>query len=271
MRILKNKALWFTIYGILITLIFIYLLFPSDIARSRIEAALNSAGFTLKTDSLRAAIPFGLKMKNLTLSSGSSSIIYFQGDSLDLQFNPVSFFQKDKYINLNGKAYGGNFSGSLGMASFSKVYPPEEGILKIKNIDLGKYDFIKQLMGREVTGKASGSWIFNKSTDRYFSGKIDLFLSKGTFALSEPLLGLSRIDYNRGEIKAIIKNGRLILEKIEIFGPQLDCFLNGDLTLAEDFKNSQINLSGEMVVTEKKVKMKINIGGTLANPLIRYI
>jgi len=89
--------------------------------------------------------------------------------------------------------------------------------------------------------------------------------------LLEPFLGLRRIDFSRGDIKITIKNGILKLEKMEIFGPQLDCFLNGDIALAEDFKNSQLNLNGEMFIADKKVKMKINIGGTLANPLVRFI
>lgn len=271
MRILKKKALWFTLYGILVTTIFLYLLFPSDIVKNRLENTFNASGFILKTESLRSSFPLGIKMKNLALSSGLSTNIYFQGDFLDVQFNPISFFQKKKLISMSGKAYGGNFSGRFGLSSFSKIYPPEEGTLRIQDIDLGKYSFIKTLLGREVTGRASGRWTFNKATDGYFSGAIDLLLSKGTFPLNEPFLGLSRIDFSRGEIKMIMKNGGLRIEKMEIFGPQLDCFLNGDVTLAEDFKNSQLNLNGEMVIAEKKVKMKINIGGTLANPLIRYI
>ena len=62
------------------------------------------------------------------------------------------------------------------------------------------------------------------------------------------------------------------LEKLQIFGPQIDCFLNGEITLADDFKNSQLNLNGEMTISGKEnVKMKINISGTLANPVFRYI
>lgn len=271
MRILEKKALWFTLYGIFITIVFLYVLFPSDIVKSRLEEAVNSSGFILKTDSLRSSIPLGLKMKNVILSSSSSLDIYFQGDSLDLQFNPLNFFRKSKYIGLSGRAYGGNLSGRFGLASFSKIYPPQEGKLTIQNIDLGKYAFIKTLLGREITGQASGNWIFNNSANKNYSGVINLSLNQGTFALAEPFLGLSRIDFNRGEIKAIIENGRIKLEKLEIFGPQLDCFLNGEIMLADDFRNSQINLSGEMTIAEKKVKMKFNIGGTLANPAVRYI
>ena len=113
MSILKKKALWFTLYGIFITVVFLYLLFPSDIVRSRLEDAVNSSGFILKMESLRPSLPLGLKMKNITISSGLIGNISFQGDLLDLQLNPLSFFQKHTYLGLSGKAYGGNFDGRV--------------------------------------------------------------------------------------------------------------------------------------------------------------
>jgi type II secretion system protein N len=273
MSILKKKALWFTLYGIFITVVFLYLLFPSNIAKSRLEEAVNSSDFILKTESLRPSLPLGIKMKNVTISSSPANI-YFQGDLLDLQFNPFSFFQKNKHIGLSGSAYGGNFAGRFGLASFSKIYPPEEGNLKFQNIDLARYAYIKTLLGREITGKASGNWThaFNNVAGRNLSGTIALFLTKGTYSLAEPFLGLNRIDYDRGEIQAQLKNGVIRLEKLQIFGPQINCFLNGEITITDDFKNSQLNLNGTMEILGKdKVKMKVTIGGTLANPVMRYI
>ncbi|HUN54489.1 MAG TPA: type II secretion system protein GspN [Smithella sp.] len=274
MNILKEKSLWFILYGIFVTFVFLYLLFPSDIAISRLEEAANSSDLILKMDSLRPALPFGFKMKNINISSSPANI-YFQGERLDLQFNPFSIFQKNKTIGLAGSAYGGNFSGRFGLASYSKIYPPEEGKLKFQNIDLAKYAFIRTWMGREVTGRASGIWThaFNSSgPGRNLSGTIALSLIKGTYALTEPFLGLNKIDFDRGEINAQLKNGVIRLEKLQISGPQIDCFLSGEIALADDFKNSQLNLNGEMTLSEKKsVKMKITIGGTLINPVFRYI
>ncbi len=224
MNILKEKTLWFTLYGIFITLVFLYLLFPSDIVRSRLEEAANSSDLILKMDSLRPALPFGFRMKNISISSSPENI-YFQGNLLDLQFNPFNIFQKNKYIGLSGNAYGGNFSGRFGLASFSKIYPPEESRFKFQNIDLTRYSFIKTLMGREVTGKASGNWThsFNSGgPERNLSGTIALSLTKGTYSLAEPFLGLNRIDFDRGEINARLKNGVIRLEKLQIYGPQVD-------------------------------------------------
>ena len=126
MSILIKKTLWFTLYGIFITVVFLYLLFPSDIVQSRLEDAVNSSGFILKMESLRPSLPLGLKLKDITISSASSADIPFQGDLLDLQLNPLSFFQKHTYLGLSGRAYGGDFDGRIGLASLSQIYPPVE-------------------------------------------------------------------------------------------------------------------------------------------------
>ena len=148
-------------------------------------------------------------MKDITISSASSADIFFQGDLLDLQLNPLSFFQKHTYLGLSGKAYGGKFDGRVGLVSLSKIYPPVEGNLNFQNIDLARYAFIKTLLGKEITGKANGnlSYISANEISGKGSGTIALFLTKGTYPLAEPFLGLKRIEFDRGEIKAQLKNG----------------------------------------------------------------
>jgi type II secretion system protein N len=273
MSILKKKTLWLTFYGILITLVFLYLLFPSDMVRSKLEEAANSSGFILKMESLRPSLPWGLKMKDITISSASSADITFRGDLLDVQFNPKSFFQKNTYLGLSGEAYGGKFDGRVGLASLSQMYPPKEGNINFQNIDLTGCAFIKTLLAKEITGRAKGnlSYIAQEINGKD-SGTITLLLTKGTYPLVEPFLGLKRIDFDRGEIKAQFNNGSLKMEKLEIASSQINCFFKGEITLANDFKLSQLNLSGVMEIPgQNKVKMNVTISGTLANPIVRYI
>jgi uncharacterized protein involved in outer membrane biogenesis len=97
-------------------------------------------------------------------------------------------------------------------------------------------------------------------------------LTKGTYLLAEPFLGLKQIEFDRGEIKAQFKNGSMKLEKLEIAGNQIIFFIKGEITLADDFKLSQLNLNGVLEIPgQNKAKMNVTIGGTLANPIFRYI
>ena len=271
MRFLKKKGLWFTIYGIFITMVFLYLLFPSELVKSRLENSINSIDFMVKSMSLHPALPLGIKLKNVTISSAQESVL-FQGELLDLQPNLLSFFRNNTYINLTGRAYDGSFDGRVGLVSLTKVYPPTELILNFENIDIGKYSLFKGDPGKAYTGRARGTLTYiTDETGRSASGTLILSFKKGSYPLAEPFLGVTRIDFDRGEVQAQLKNGIFKLEKIETFGPQINCFLKGEITPAADFRNSQLNLTGTIEILSKdKIKMKVTIGGTLANPAIRY-
>ena len=273
MKFLKKKGLWFTVYGIFITLVFLYLLFPGELVKSRLEDSINVSGFMVKSASLHPALPLGIKLKNVTISSQALDFIIFQGELLDLQLNLLSFFRKNSYIGLTGLAYDGSFDGRVGLVSFAKVYPPVEVILNFENIDIGKYSLFKGEPGKSFTGRARGTLTYGTDeSSRSASGTLTLFFKKGSYPLTEPFLGMTRIDFDRGEIQAQMKNGIFKLEKIEIFGQQINCFLKGEITPAADFRNSQLNLNGMIEILGKdKVIMKVMIGGTLANPAIRYI
>jgi type II secretion system protein N len=136
MKIMKKKNGWFVLYGIFITLVFLYVLFPSDVAKARLEQAVRSSGFVLRSESFAPSLPFGVKMRKVIFSSDRPATTYFQGDSLDLQLNPLNFFQKKQIPRFSGKAYGGRFSGRFGFYSFSGMYPPTAVKLNFDNIDL---------------------------------------------------------------------------------------------------------------------------------------
>jgi type II secretion system protein N len=273
MRFLKKKGLWFTEYGIFITIVFLYLLFPGELVKSRLEDSINVSGFMVKSASLHPALPLGIKLKNITISSAAQEFVLFQGELLDLQFNLLSFFRKNTYIGLTGLAYDGSFNGRVGLFSLTKGYPPDEVILNFENIDIGKYSLFKGNPGKSLAGRARGTLTYiTDEADKSTSGTLTLFFKKGSYPLAEPFLGVTRIDFDRGEIQAQLKNDIFKLEKMETFGPQINCFLKGEITPAADFINSQLNLNGTIEILGKdKVKMKVTIGGTLANPAIRYI
>ena len=273
MRLLKKKGLWFAGYGIFITMVFLYLLFPGELVKSRLEDSVNSSDFMVSSTSLHPALPLGIKLKNVTISSPAQEFIFFQGELLDLQLNLLSFFRKNTYVCLSGKAYDGSFDGRVGLVSLAKVYPPVEIILNFENIDIGKYSLFKGDPGKSFTGRACGTLTYiTDEAARSASGTVMLFFKKGSYPLTEPFLGVTKIDFDRGEIQAQLKNGIFKLEKMDTFGPQMNCSLNGDITPAADFRNSRLNLNGTIEILGKdKVKMKVTISGTLANPSVRYI
>jgi type II secretion system protein N len=273
MQILKNRILWFIIYGFAVTVLFLYILFPSDIVKSRLESEVRSPDFTLNIGSVWPSLPLGLKLINPVINYTARKDALFAAETLDIQPNWFSLFRKRNYINLSGKAYGGYYDGSIGLISTGKSFPPPEGKMNFESIDLSRYGFLKTQLGRDITGKARGSINYNNATDNYQTliGAVELFLTKGSYSLTEPFLGLNRIEYERGEIKAKLSNGSLIIEKLEIVSPQLNCFLKGEINLAPSLEQSRLNLTGTLeIISKSKMKTNVNISGTLANPVSRY-
>ena len=271
MNILKKDILWFVLYGILITGVFLYLLFPSDLVKSRLEEAFAASNYILKTESVKPSLPLGLKFKDISVSSAFSDSIPFQGKRLDLQFNPLSLFQKNKSFGFSGSAYGGSFKGHAGVISFSRFYPFQEGDLNLQDIDLGKYAFLKTLMGKEISGKAKGSLMY-AAGKKGKSGSINLVLTKGAYPLAEPFLGMNRVDFDIVEIKARLLDNSIIVEKFSVSGPQVKYSLSGEIALADSFKESGLNLKGDLeLLGQNKAKMKVTVVGTMNNPELRYI
>jgi type II secretion system protein N len=275
MRFLKSKVVWLTVYAIVITGVFLYLLFPSALFLRQIEDAAGSAGYLLKAGSLHPSLPLGIKFKDLSVRLADlPADVFFQGEMLDLQVNPLSIFGRLSTIRFKGRSYSGSFDGSAGFLSLSPAKPPAEGKINFRNIDLARYNPPGLPFLKGLTGLARGSAFYaqNDPVSRYPLGKLSLYVSRGSFPLREPFLGLSRIEFDRGEMQVQLKNGVVMLEKLEIYGSQMNCFLNGSITLADRPDESRLNLKGVLEITGKnKIKMNVTVGGTLANPSVRYI
>ncbi len=275
MRFWKNKAFWLTLYATAVTGVFLYLLFPSSLVLQRLETAAVSAGWVLKAESLNPSLPLGMKLKNLTVSSARTPTdALFQGQLLDLQFNPVCVFQKRKTIRFKGRAYGGSFDGRTGFVLSERKYAPAEWKINFQNIDLARYNLTGVTLFKGITGPARGSafYVQADATSRAPIGKLSLYLGRGAYPLSEPFLGVSRIEFDRGEVQAQLKNGSVTLNKLDFYGARMNCFLNGDIQLADRVEESRLNLKGVLEIAGRsKIKINITIGGTLASPAFRYI
>ncbi|HDQ03442.1 MAG TPA: type II secretion system protein GspN [Deltaproteobacteria bacterium] len=272
--LLKKKTLWFVLYGIFITVVFLYLLFPGELVKNRLERAINSSQLSLRSSSLHLSFPLGIKLKNVVVSTTSPADVLFQGEVLKAQIALSSFFRKLTYIGLKGKAYGGSFGGNVGVFSLNRPYPPAEMKLNFKNIDVRRISLVRKELGDDLTGKASGAINYSaEASGRITAGDVQVFLDEGTYSLAEPFLGIDKIDFDKGEIRASFSSGDIKLERLEIYGQRLNCFLSGNIIPAtNNFQGSRLNLNGTIELLGKDtITMKVTIGGTVSNPVFKYI
>jgi type II secretion system protein N len=193
---------------------------------------------------------------------------------MDLQFNPFSVFRKNKTVYFNSRAYGGSFDGSADFLSFDAINQPAGGSIHFQDIDVARCNPAVFPLIRGLTGHAKGSatYVLENPANRISTGKMLLFLTGGSYALPEPFLGVSRFEYDRGEVSAKWQSGSVTLEKFEILGSRMKCSLQGDIQLAPRLEESRLNLKGVLEMSgNNNVKMNVTVGGTLASPSFRYI
>lgn len=271
----KNKLLWLIVYALAITCVFLYLLFPSAIALQRLKAAALTAGVVLEAKELNPSLPLGLKFSDLKISSAKTpGEEIFSGPFLDTQLHPASFFQKRKKVSFRGEAYGGKLDGGADLVLVNQKYKAAQWKVNFTNIDLARCNagVIPLIKGMTGQARGSGSYEQDGKTDFLGSGKFSLYLTGGVYPLPEPFLGVSRIEFDRGEIQAQLKNGVLTIKTFDIYGERMNCFFKGEIQLAQSFAESRLNLKGTLEIAGKsKVKMNIFITGTTASPLFRYM
>ena len=274
MRFLKSTVLWLILYAGVITGVFFYVLFPSDLVLRQMEAAMSASMYHIKAGALRPSLPLGVKLKNVAVTpSQPSSDVLFHGESLDVQLNPFSLLMKYKTLYFSGNAYGGNFKGQAGFAELSRPDRPDIGQVSFSDIDLGRYGLNGPPFVRGISGKVRGSIGYGEAAGRTPAmGKLSLYLARGAYLLPEPFLGVNRIDFDKGEIQAQWNQSSLKLDKLELYGTQVNCFLTGDIQLGDRMELSRLNLKGIMEISGKdKIRMNVTVSGTLANPSFRYM
>ena len=271
----KKRIFWFIIYGVFITCVFLYLLFPSELVRPKLEAALSSHDYAFRTKSLRLSLPLGVKLGDASVYvPPSSPEAVCEGKWLDAQLLPWSIFQKARQIRFKGEAYRGKFNGNAAVLTRGGVHSLDEGKVGFQGIDLASYGKMAFPMLIGASGILKGNLTYDSGRLKGGppSGTLYLYLTGGAYPLPEPFLGMSKLEFYRAELRAQMQNGNIMVDKLEAHGGQMNCFLNGEIRLEEPLPASRLNLKGTLEIAgNSKVKMNITIGGTLARPSLRYL
>jgi type II secretion system protein N len=245
----KNKK-WFgyIFYCIIITGGLLYYRFPSDALRDHLQIRANNLdnSVTLSIDWIKPWLPFGLKLGQTEISlKDKSSIKLFRADSLFVKPDVWSFFKgKSKYC-FDCLAYGGDVRGCVYLKKNSMEAPFDTEI-ELKNIQIGNYEHLKDLIGWQVDGILYGT-IFYRGQHKNLmdgTGEANLKLLDGKVELLVPILGLESIEFHEIKSDMVLKKQVINLKRFELTGPLLKSTLSGTIRLKKEFMKSTLNLKG---------------------------
>ncbi len=269
---MKNrKVIGYSIYGILITLFFLYVGFPSKSVTRYIETAVEGAnsGVLLSVDSIRPSLPPGLNMTGVEARFAERPEMSFKAQSIKVRPAITSLLTGRLTLIIKGNLYNGKISARI---SFLKRFSTR-GQCRIKtsfsDIQLGNIAPIEATAGRNIDGKLSGSLSYDGDYRKPFDGKGQAVfsLTDGKVELLNTTFGFDALKFDKAGTKLRFQKRTLTINALDIEGTQLIGSFKGNLFFEKDIMQSRLDVKGDVEIPALGRKVTTTLKGTLLKPI----
>ncbi len=273
---MKTKRwITYTIYGILITLLFLYLRFPSDSASNYIRSTFldDNPAVILSFDSATPCIPPGLRLSNVEISLANKPDAVFRTGTVTVRPALTKLLNGKVSLLMNTDAYGGEMRIGIHFANRFRVEGPVRINACFNNINLGKCSPFHAAAGRQIGGTLSGTFSYDGRSDRITggTGSAHFSLVDGSIQLLKDIFSLSEMNFDTMEADLILKNRTLTLKSLEMTGKEFSGSFSGRIFVREEIMRSRLSLKGTIRIHAINRDISTSLNGTIANPVPRFM
>ena len=234
-----GKRLIYFIYIPVITVFFIYYLFPSDTAKKYIECRIDgiSPDLNVTIDHVKPVFPPGLRFYDTTVEYINDSL--FNVKELSIMPGLLSFLGRDKTYSFKGKAYAGVLEGRVDILEDKSIVFETD----LAGINLEDITFIRKRDGPKISGILGGSIEFNGNAS---GGALNVKLNASDceVRLSIPVFTLKSIHINGFDADIKIDGRKLVVKHCAIKGKEIGGSFSGFVIIKEPFGKSVLKLAG---------------------------
>ncbi|MBW2558249.1 MAG: type II secretion system protein GspN [Deltaproteobacteria bacterium] len=269
-----KKWIAYTIYGVLITAIFLYVRFPSDSAGRYIKSIVegDNPNVVLLLDSVKPCLLPGIRLGNIEIGFRDKPDLILRMSALKLRPAIIGLFTGKLTLLLNADAYEGHIKADIGFTNRLSRKGPVRINAGFNDINLGKCSCIKTATGREIGGIFEGTMSYNGERDRFINGtgSANIALLDGRVQLLGDIFGLNEMNFDKMEADMTLKNRTLKINNLKMAGRQLSGSFNGDISLNKNIMQSRLAIKGDVEVHAIGKKVSTTLKGTVANPVPRF-
>lgn len=246
-RLVGTGREWFGygLFGLLVATCVLYLRFPSADVGDYIDRSIKGINPNLSFSAklIKPWPPLRLKFIETEVVSGRPDIPLVVTEKFIAGPKISSLLLGKPVYVLKGTAYSGTFSGW--MKHHGAVSEFGDGELSFSGIDLAKYNYLPELLGRQLGGILDGSITFQSSSAHLFDNKVhtQLRVNKGRAELLQPLLGLDAVAFDWLEVYATMEK-RVLSASLELDGPELQGSMTGTIRVMPDIGQSRLSFKG---------------------------
>jgi type II secretion system protein N len=270
-----KKWITYTIYGILITLLFLYLRFPSDSVANYIKStiAAGNPDVVLSFDSATPSLPPGISLSNIEISFRNKPDLIFRTDTLKIRPALTRLLSGKLSLFLNTDSYGGKIRTDVDFANRFSTEGPVNINNGFSNINLGKCSCLQAATGRRISGILSGTLSYTGRLDRITNGagSAKFSLLDGSMQLLREIFGLGELDFDKMDADITLKNRTLKITSLEMTGKQFSGSFSGNIFLRENIMRSRLSIKGNIKIHAMNRDISTTLNGTIANPVPRFM
>jgi len=238
----RRKYIFYILYGIVVTIIFLYLLFPSEKVKEYLIYSLGmmDSDLSMAIDRISPVFPPGIKLDTVDLKRSGQSIL----DVKRITIKPtlLSLFSKNQAADFNGDVYGGTFAGIV-RVSGNNTTDQFEVNADFSNIQIDQILLLENVLGRKISGRLEGKMIYK---GKGFSGAANgnIKLTDSEIKLTTPILSLDSITFDTVEADLMFQKRILQVKNCKVTGKQITGNFSGTIRISNTFNDSSLNLTG---------------------------
>jgi type II secretion system protein N len=266
----SKKWLGYTVYGILVTVLFLYVLFPSHRMAGYIESVVleRNPKVDLSMRSADIAFPLGLSCERVVLGLKGEPGSEIKADRVKGKLSLLRLLKGDFSILLTAEAYGGTVDARLDSPDrFSSGTITAD--MTFEGIELEECAPLKDIAGRDIEGRLGGTLLFEGNWHDIINGEgnAHFSLNEGTIGLQKDMFGFEALIFEKAEGKMILKNRIVALDSLKVEGKEMTSSLSGRIFLNRNFAKSRLSLKGNVDIEALGKNLSLNVRGTISKPL----
>jgi type II secretion system protein N len=276
MTLKLNRAIaGYILAGIAMLVVCLYLRFPGEALTDYVRAfAAQYTQSLLSIDKIRPTFPPGLALANVTVGFRGHPDATLHADDLSVRPGVFSLLRGRLAILLTAKGYGGEARGRVDFSRLFSLRGPLSAEAILRDVRIEKCAWLKEALARQVTGTLQGTVSFSGTVEslKNVTGNVDFTLTNGAYPLIDGFLDFKKIDFIKIEGKLSFLNGTMKITRLTLTGEKLRASLKGNILIADEFQDSQIDLNGTIEIPmQNNKRVTLTISGTLGNPKTRFM
>ncbi len=268
-----KKWIAYTIYTILILMVFLYLCFPSGKFVKYIETAVTAGNpdIILSIDSARPGFPPGIRFHNIVAGFKDKPDSTIEADLLTVRPGLLTLLTGKRLLLLNADAYEGNIEATAGFAKTFSTGGPIKINAEFSDVDIGKCSYLKEVCGRRIAGRLEGSFAYDGKYRELMAGagSAEFTLLDGSIQLLKKIFGFDKLVFDSMKADLILKNRTLKINGLNLTGKELNGDFKGNIFLDDDIGRSRLDVKGKVKIPALNKRLSIVMTGTIADPTAR--